>query len=299
MPNLTPQTVLRQATRNYSFRSLRVLDASEIMTSQGAIMILYGPAGAGKTTTAAKVALNPLFAPAVIFDAEAGSKVVSHMKDIVKVYPVRQWQEIDMVVDTIVNAPNTDELVYKTFIFDNMTEIQDICLRHHMSIDSRGPQEWPELQHHGRVKLDIIEMVRKLRDAAEKKRIVIILCAWEKPEEDKQGNVLKHEINFIPSLTASLPGMVDYIGWLNIQGYGTRELNFASANTSSAKFRRPIEGPTTEIPLKFKVGIRDNPLGDVLGTLIGGVPWPKAKYNPVSSQTPTPQLIKTREGESN
>ena len=266
---------LRQPLRQYTFRTARVIDVSETTASQGALIILYGNSGVGKTTTAAKIALLPEWRPCLIIDAEAGAKAVAHMKDIVKVAPMHSWPEISEAVDIIYNAPNQEELVYKLFIFDNLTQMEYLCIEHHKATDPRGPQRHAELQHYGRAKTDITEVVNKLRDAAEKKRIIIILNAWQKPELNATLNITKNEINLIPSLTASLPGMVDYVGWLKTGSFGVRELTFASSRESSAKIRRPPIGPASKIPLDFKFDVNQNPLGDVINTLIGGLPWPE------------------------
>lgn len=269
----------RPALVQRTFKSVRVIDAGDTSGSQGALIMLYGNAGVGKTTTAAKVALYPEWAPGVIFDAEAGAKAVAHMVNIIKVRPTKTWLEVSEMVDTIAYAPNPDELVYKLFIFDNMTQIENLCLEHHKATDPRGPQRYAELQHYGRVKVDIIDMVNKLRDAAETKRIIVILNVWQKPELDKETNVTKHEINFIPSLTSSLPGMVDYIGWLTVEGFGMRNLSFAASRDSSAKLRRPNTGNAVKIPLEIKFNINQNPLGDIVNTLLGGNNWPAETYS--------------------
>jgi ABC-type branched-subunit amino acid transport system ATPase component len=165
-----------------SFKLLRVTDAGDISDSQGALIMLYGHSGAGKTTTAAKIALSPEWAPGIIFDAEAGAKSVAHMTGIIKVHTVRTWLEIVELVDTIWLARTPEDLVYKLFIFDNLSWIENLCLEHHKATDSRGPQKYAELQHYGKVKVDIVGIVNKLRDAAETKRIIIVLNAWEKPD---------------------------------------------------------------------------------------------------------------------
>jgi hypothetical protein len=96
----------------------------------------------------------------------------------------------------------------------------------------------------------------------------------------------RHEINLIPALTRSLPGMIDYIGWLTIGSFGIRELSFAASRDSSAKLRRPETGNATKIPLDIKFKINQNPLGDIINTLLGGKDWPdNTKTDNTSKQT--------------
>lgn len=239
----------------------------------GICMAIYGPPGVGKTTTAGKVAYSDFASPAVILDAEGGVRSITHIPNLDQI-EVKDWNELSRVSGAIIQAGKDSP--WKTVIIDNMSEIQNLNLRHHTGGDI------PEFKHWNRNTTDILQFTRAWRDFARFNAVNVIFIAWSTPEADESTGIkiIKQDVGFSPSLARQFPGIVDIVGFLTVETpSGLRILTFAPSNRSAAKFRRSNTEYAAKIPLVIKFDDKLNPLADIIGTLRGGLQWPSEKYS--------------------
>lgn len=255
--------------------------------SKGALIILYGQSGAGKTTAAGHVSFSDLAHPAMMYDAEGGSTAVEHIPEArLKRKQMYSWRDIESVVSMIERTP-AEEIPFKCFIFDNATEINDLCLRHHGLEDSSDVGEGAAMDaRHFYLKstIDMKRMVRRLRDAAREKGVIIVIVAGETVPENSSDK----RLSFNKALREDVPAYVDIIGYLRATGFkDRREISFEVKSTRDSKFRRSFTDVAQQVPNVITYDTappyRDCPLAEMVDTLLGGKPWPK-KYEERNKQ---------------
>jgi len=217
-------------------------------------------------------------APLLIVDMEGGHRSINDIKDLVDYTPeVLDWNKVRKIADDIINT-SPSQLGYKTIIFDNMSEGKNLSLNKH-----KGNREYAEIQHYGYETVDIVKMVRDLRDYTRKNPVNIWCTAWEDYDTDVDAEgktrVVRTRLGFNPALAGDLPGMLDIIGHCT-KGLRAdrRELSFEATSKTVAKFRKSETSRARLIPDRISWRLTDYPMADILSTLRGGKPWPTDKY---------------------
>lgn len=235
--------------------------------SWGTFITLYGPAGAGKTTLSATAADVPEGAPMLICDAEGGTRVIAHRTDI-DVMPIHDWNTAEAFTSAIERDPSPP---WKTISWDNLSELQTVNMASII-----GPDKKPEIQNWGENTATILKFTRRWRDIAQAKNINVIFVAWDEVVR-VDGEPTRRRLNFTNSLQKTYAGLVDIIGYLDVENnppHWTRTLHFEPSPRLESKFRRDQTEAANKIPFQIY-----NPnLGTIIQVLRTGKEWPTAKH---------------------
>lgn len=247
---------------------------------QGVFIMIYGAPGTAKTTNIGKVVQSKYGSPAYLADMESGAESIRGVEghENIHIPPEGQeivtWERLVKLIDWFEQAP-LSEIVHKSLLLDNMSESLNLWSE---TFVPNGPMQ---IQHWGDYYREVVRLVRKLREISRKKKVNILMTAWENPRENDSGQVYKHDIDFNPALARRFPGLIDIVGYLTVVpgGDGTRrELSFQAHPRTAAKFRRSIAyANVMEIPEVLKFGLKDAPIADLINTLQGGEKFP-TKY---------------------
>lgn len=252
---------------------------------------IYGPPGSGKTPIACDIIYSDFGSPACLIDVEGGSRSVAHLPDdkLMVMYPTEgdgtrrpwRWEDIRDIVKWMRDEPES-VLEYRTFIFDNMSEIQNIAIQW-----AKGSAEDVQIQHHGKATAELLQMVRTLRDVSQAKRLNILFIVWEAPEKDEITGVVKRDVGFTPSFARQFPGLIDMVGYLSVEGPGKRKLSFEPSPRTAARFRRSQVDRAKDITAEIKFGFGDAPIADICNTIRGNAAWPiKYQQRLIGQSTP-------------
>lgn len=256
------------------FAGLSIKRGSEGLKNEGLCILLYGPPGVGKTPIAATITKSAEFGlPCAWFDIEKGRSSIAHYEGI-DFFDITTWQQIDEVKKTLKAQVHG----YKTVVFDNLSVLRE---RHMATLVAPGKN--PEIQHFGSNTTAIREFMRFCRDYATVSGVNVIVTAWDENELDDYTGLLMKRLNLTKKLQTEVPGILDIVGYLEYAiGSTTRVLRFDSSARTESRFRRAIGSNEQQIPLKIPIPDPDFPvLADIVDTLRGGKPWPKAKYDAI------------------
>lgn len=261
-----------------TFGRFKVVPVAEIKT--GKAVGLYGPPGAGKTTLAGTLATYEEFCPVCIIDAEGGSKVLNDYKNI-DIIPVANWKDVEDLRTEFIRVGGSAGIPWKTIIVDNLSEFMTMCVFDKFGTVQLTQPNWGEVQR------AMINQIRFYRDLARDKGINVVLIAWDVEDKDASGRI-KRQMNFIPSLQNTIPGLLDYVGHITVLPNGKRQITFATdPQKNVAKFRRNASSIEQQIPLVIEYDLAHQPLVDIFRTLGEGVEWPKSKYEPAKAAAQT------------
>jgi hypothetical protein len=265
--------------------SLKVYGSNEQPVT-GRLIAIYGRPGSGKTDLAASLADCKYAVPVLYLNVEGGAWVFAHRSDI-QIVDITEWKDFSTILIRLYQAP---ELPFKTVIVDNVSELQAINVMN--IVNQRGTAGingtgMPTQANWGASTAQMLNSIRLCKNMAEKFGINFIFNVWEDARKDSVTNqIVKSGIGFTPALARSFPGIVDIVGHLTVKddppNY-TRILNFAANPHSDAKFRRNRQEVGQQIPLTIAYRTQQ-PLVDVMNTLIGGEKWPSEKYKNLEGQ---------------
>lgn len=262
-----------------SFGGLPIKTSEDIdeLRDKGVCIVIYGSPGSGKTPTAANVVRNQQYGfPGLLVDCAGGTRSVTHLvkSGALQVVRPESWDDLLKVVQDI--RHKFDEAPFKSYIFDNLTEMANMRL---MKILREGNRTVTQIQDWNVVTMDILSMVRTLRDASnEPAGPNVIMTAWETANSKNVTGVTKRDVGFNPALAEKLPGIVDMVGHLTVWDNKSRRLSFEASDNTAARFRRPDdEDPILLLPDNILYTVKEYPIAEMVGTLRGGEPFP-AKY---------------------
>lgn len=173
-------------------------------------LLVYGPAGSGKTYLAGTAQDHPDTSPVLFLDMEGGTTTLRHRKDI-DVVRVETTERLNEVYEMV--AMDTEDY-YKTIVLDSLTELHSVIMSDVMKVriekrpDLAG--EPPGMKEWGLAGDKLKVVVRAFRDLP----CNTILIALDKTDKDENGKV-----SISPSLPGQLSGNIP--GFLDIVGYMT------------------------------------------------------------------------------
>lgn len=243
---------------------------SNDMQGWGLCIALYGPPGVGKTLRACDLADSEYGRPLAIADAESGSRTISHRNDI-DVIEIKRWSDIEKLASYM---KRSQDLPWKTVVFDNLSEYNSLCLKQIVGDDT------PQIQHYNKSTNAMLNFVRDTRDVSRRTKINIVYIIWDAPEKDEQSGVIKRDVGFTPSLARQFPGIIDMVGYMTAQDSPPymRKITFAAGSRTAAKIRRSNNENAQKIPLTIEFNTAQQPLVDIVNTIVGGMDWPTLKY---------------------
>jgi hypothetical protein len=251
------------------FGGVQIQKPSEIKET-GECLALYGVAGSGKTTLAATATRSALGSPLLYVDVEGGVRAIRHLDDV-DVLEVGSWSELESIRREI----KLQRHDYKCIVFDNMSEMQAMNMKHIVG------NETPQIQHWGKSTADLLAFTREMRDLTSRSDLNVILIAWDYPEKEESTGIVKRQIGFTPSLAEKFPGIINTVGHITIKNnppFYTRMLGFAPGPRTDAKLRRSQIDSAMSIPLEIPFGLDQPLMADLLEALRGVKPFPVDKY---------------------
>jgi phage nucleotide-binding protein len=182
------------------------MDASEIDDAQS--WAIYGRAGSGKTTFSATFPK-----PLLLLDcADKGTRSIKNVKGV-KVKQIEDWDDVEDVYWYL----KRNKKNFKTVVFDTITQLQQICLRHLLpNSDASTLGDWGTLSKRqwGEASAKMKEVITNFRDLG----IEIVFLAQEKTttgdDEGDDEDLLIPEVGpaAMKSVAAHLNACVSVIG---------------------------------------------------------------------------------------
>lgn len=233
---------------------------------------IYGPGGAGKTTTVGTACDSEHGRPMLYLNARGNPHVIASRGSDVQVVDIQMFKELEDVRKDIVKALNDDAFPFKSVALDTVSEMVSLDLR-----DRYGPMANLDWTMHSATTADGLNLVRNFSDIADNYGINVFFV-FQETNEDREirgQKVNRSELMLNKALQSQAPGIINWLGRLYIDDGPptyTRCLDF-----------RPIEKQQVS---KYQVDPDDdrfrdilmeiyNPsLGDILDAVKGGLPYP-------------------------
>lgn len=253
-----------------SFAGLNIKKVGE--NKDGVCIGFYGTGGSGKTTLASEIVLSKYGSPALLVDVEGGSSSVSHLMDkgLDVVLPAN-WNE----VNKIRNEFKRGQDYYKSVIFDNLSEMQAMCMA------TIVPSGQPQIQHWGDMTARILQLVRDFRDLSRLSGLNVVFILWEEIEKEPLTEMVRKKVNLTPKLSAAIPGIITQMGRLTVHQSRppyARKLVFAPSEETDSKFRVAPTDNAAKMPLELYLTQEVHFLVDFLAMLKDGQKFPSEKY---------------------
>lgn len=275
---------------------LGVKPGRDLLEDSGGVIAITGPKGAGKTTLGTSVVNSEYVlahaedkdCPLLIFNIEAGLSSVSHLRSKFDYWDITDWNTYEKKIDLLVGSP---DFPWGAIEVDNATELAEMNLKKITREAKKSVPEWPEFRKNAD---EMVTQVRKLRDLARQRGIVVIFNVWDKEETDDAGNLRKITLDMTPKVRDRFIGAVDAAAWLEVLDDGppgTRVLHLEGNNKVAVKrLRKPPIGPGSDIPLDLFWRNPENtetPLVAIIESIFGGKEWDKSKFLPPPNVRPS------------
>ncbi len=264
-PKLTPKVVSQGAKKEaptpvtgiVKLEILKLEDHTEYLK-----ILIYGPAGVGKTVLAASVDEVVPLSPALLVDMEAGTMSVQNRKGL-RFVKVSTWKDVVALMTMLKSKELQDE--YKTIIIDSISEMQRIIMAGVMAQavaqDPSHDKEVPYRQDWGRASERTRRIIKQLRNLPYN----IIMTALSKESQDEAGVV-----STLPAMPGQLAGetaaFMDIVGFL--------QTAVARAGRRRSIVRRLFIQPTGRFIAKDRSdhlgSMVENPTMQIIHDLIGG-----------------------------
>ena len=158
----------------------KIVSPEQLVEKQGAKILAYGAAGAGKTKLCASAPGKVL-----VLSAEAGLLSIRDAKnvDAVELKEAAEVMEFHKALDT-------GELEYDTVCLDSISEISEILLNHEKSKSKDARQAYMEVQN------SVTNVMRAFRDL---QMNVIFICKMDK-------TIVENTVSFEPKMVGAKLG---------------------------------------------------------------------------------------------
>lgn len=242
----------------------------------------YGDKGGGKTTLGASQIFYLMQrdpnARQLVLDIEGGTRSIKSWPNTDRV-KIESWIQFVKLVEELTLDT---QCPWKGISVDNLTELSDLSMDVVLRQAHKQEPEWPEWRLNSRV---VVHEIRKLRDLAQKRSLIVQALVWNREDVDAKGNVRRVGVDLNPKLAGLFAGAVDIVGWIEPVGEGRermRALHLGPTSRISAKFRQDQFDPAARgIPLDiyYRLSPEDKgPMIPLLEALVEGKEWPKNKY---------------------
>lgn len=250
----------------------------------GMFMALYGTGGGGKTTTASEAVLSPHASPGLLVNVDGSFSSVLHLREKgLDIVTPTTWAQVKAITRMI----DSGDHKYKSIIWDNLTELQTLCLK--VKAPSGFPEGSDALKVWGTTNAECMEFVRKRRDVAVSQGLHTFIILWEEVEKDDLTGLIRRKVQLTNKFSTAFPGMATMVGRITVPGkapHYTRLLSFAPSEQTDAKFRVAPTDAAVNIPLELYLNKDTHFVVDFLAATIDGVKFPSHKYaKPVTAVT--------------
>lgn len=235
-----PQADRRGAEKDQPPMGASILDqavpASQVADAGGFVWILYGKAGAGKTTLAATAEDVPGWAPVLFVSTDKSVRSITHRHNVAVLIP-ETWGDLGEIYKALDAGSR-----YRTVVIDTLSEAISMC---HEAVLRESGHKSPTTDDYAAVNKRVIGLVRKFRDLALQRGMVVIFTAWESEVEiESEGRKdTRTQPDFSARVSLFAPAAVDGLFRLSIirdaKGLPKRVLTLTSQPTVLIKARVP------------------------------------------------------------
>jgi AAA domain-containing protein len=279
MTVLTPDTATSE-----KFAGLNIIRRGT--DKAGIFMALYGPGGAGKTTVASEIVLHPRGKPALLVSADGSYSSVLHLVDEgLDILFVEKWSQVQAILKEVKQGSK-----YKSIIWDNISEILRLCVKHHAP--SGMPEGPAALKLWGQITAGMMEFTAETRSLSMTHNLNVLSVLWEETEKDELTQVIRSKVLLTPKFGAAYPGMVTMLGRLTVPGDARndyiRKLSFAPSDRTDSKYRVAPTEAAAKIPVELWLRKESHFIVDFLNAVKDDKPFPTKLYERPTTPTNTP-----------
>ncbi len=209
-------------------------------------MLVYSPAGHGKTTFVASAQEDPRSRPTLILDFEGGvSSIADQEIDVIRVRSVNDFEETYQFL-------SGGQHDYRTVIIDSLSEIHQLFFLTQLESaareDSRRHPDVAQQADYSRISIRMRRLIRFYRDLP----MHVLMTAGSRNLEDQITRSTTTIPQMIGSFANELPGLFDIVAYLALveeDGVTSRVLVCQPTERFVAKVRVPrsIDFPATTI----------------------------------------------------
>ena len=211
--------------------NLDLLNASEVGSTWGLNILIYGVSGSGKTTLCGTAQDTKHGRDVLYVDLEGGTMSIGDRPDIA-VFKPTNWNDIRNVYEALSTDPDH---TFKTVVIDSLTEAQTIALR-----AVAGQKDLITQQDWGKTNDRVLGMVRMFRALTHTKGINTIFTALERESKDETTGAIRIGPDLTPGSSRNVVAAMDSGGYLTwAPKTGKRILNLAGDSRFVAKVRQP------------------------------------------------------------
>ncbi len=178
--------------------AIKFINPSEAVQKQGLKMLVYGPAGAGKTVLCATTK-----EPTLIISAEAGLLSIKDAPDSIQIAEVKSRRDVEEVLQFL-----QTEGPPPWVCIDSISEVAEVVLAEELEKTKMPMKAYGEL---GVVMTALIKGFRDLPNAN-----VLMTCKQARSKDDSQGQMIYEPGMPGQKLGSALPHFFDIVGAMRV-----------------------------------------------------------------------------------
>lgn len=169
-------------------------------------VLLYGPAGYGKTTLLATAMEDPRLSPILVLDYEGGTSVLGGTK--VKVFDVKGWDDFNQIYAILASGDHP----FKTIAIDSMTEAHMASLLGRLDVNTRNRKD-PDALDMNDYGIALTQTRRLLRTFRDLPYHFIATALSQDVVDPREGSIKKP--NLQGRLADEAQGIFDIVAYLS------------------------------------------------------------------------------------
>ena len=307
IPDETPDTSPTNPTVKLlpkKFAGLPVRQPAEIRQYKGLCIGMSGRGGVGKTTLSETIVNSPISHNVMFFDVEGGAFVLDDAEDKPGYVPaegphlgivdITEWSHVQLSMQYLIREHK--KLGIHGAIWDNCAEVLELCkIKHNFYTTEKSKRLslWDDITN------DMLTFFRDGRNLCRQEQFVMVFVMWDTDrlvDPSDQRSDHKRDIALSPKLAEKFMGIMDYVCWLETPPKPKPAhppiMHFLDIDPAIPTKKR------LNVKQQKMMGIPDviyNPdLGDIINTVLGGMPWPTDKHTNTPSSKPLAQILQER-----
>lgn len=285
------------------FAGLQVRQPSEVRQYKGWSCGLSGRGGVGKSTLAASLINSPLAHNCLYVDIEGGAFVIDNAEDHPRYLPeegphlgivdVFSFSQLEAIMQNLIINFKKDGIY--SAVFDNMSEALELSkIKHGFYTTDKNMRLsiWDDITN------DMIQLFRMGRDLARQEQFICVFVMWDTDRLTEAGNPKsdhKRDVSLNPKLAEKFIGIMDHVAWLETPDKPKPPyppiMHFDIDPSIPTKKRM---NPKQQRILGIPDVIYQPDLGDIVNTVVGGLPWPTHLHIDKPAARPTAEILAER-----